>query len=83
MQGGRFDYFTSSVIFNPIKKLTPRHPVYSLAEKNIAAICIHTNLDIAQNGTNGVILKMLSEKFSFAKEPEPFEELGNGLISAG
>lgn len=67
------------VIFNPIKRLTPTNPVYSLAEKNIAAICIHTNLDIAQNGTNGVILKMLSEKFSFAKEPEPFEELGNGL----
>lgn len=66
------------VIFNPIKRLTPRNPVYSLAEKNIAAICMHTNLDIAQNGTNGVILKMLSEKFSFAKEPEPFEEIGGG-----
>ena len=39
---------------------------------------MHTNLDIAQNGTNGVILKMLSEKFSFAKEPEPFEEIGGG-----
>lgn len=66
------------VIFNPIKRLTPRNPVYSLAEKNIAAICMHTNLDIAQNGTNGVILKMLSEEFSFAKEPEPFEEIGSG-----
>jgi dinuclear metal center protein, YbgI family len=66
------------VIFNPIKKLTPRNPVYSLAEKNIAAICAHTNLDIAQNGTNGVILKMLSESFPLAKEPEPFEDLGGG-----
>ncbi len=66
------------VIFNPIKRLTPRNPVYSLAEKNIAAICMHTNLDIAQNGTNGVILKMLSEEFNFAKEPEPFEEIGGG-----
>lgn len=47
------------VIFNPIKRLTPRNPVYSLAEKKIAAICMHTNLDIDQNGTNGVILKML------------------------
>lgn len=66
------------VIFNPIKRLTPRNPVYSLAEKKIAAICMHTNLDIAQNGTNGVILKMLSEEFNFAKEPEPFEEIGGG-----
>lgn len=66
------------VIFNPIKRLTPRNPVYSLAERNIAAICMHTNLDIAKNGTNGVILKMLSEKFSFTKKPEPFEELGGG-----
>lgn len=66
------------VIFNPIRKLTPRNPVYSLAEKNIAAICMHTNLDIAQNGTNGVILEMLSENFAFAKEPEPFEDVGGG-----
>lgn len=65
------------IIFNPIKKLTPRNPVYSLAEKNIAAICMHTNLDIAQNGTNGAILKMFSEKFSLIKDPEPFEEIGS------
>lgn len=66
------------VIFDPLKKLTPDDPVYRLAERNISAICMHTNLDIAQNGTNGVILKMLSKSFGISKEPEPFEELGGG-----
>lgn len=66
------------VIFDPLRSISPADPVYRLVEQNTAAICLHTNLDIAKNGTNGVILKMLSEKFSFAKEPEPFEELGGG-----
>lgn len=66
------------VIFDPIKNISPDNPLYHLAERNIAAICMHTNLDIAQNGTNGVILKMLSKSLAFSKEPEPFEELGGG-----
>ena len=66
------------VIFSPLKRLTVTNPVYRLVERNIAAICLHTNLDIAESGTNGVILRKLNEKFAFAKTPEPFEELGGG-----
>lgn len=66
------------VIFEPLKKITADDPVYKLISCDISAICMHTNLDIAQNGTNGVILKMLSGSFAFSKKPEPFEELGEG-----
>lgn len=66
------------VIFDPIKRLSFRSPVYSLAERNIAAICMHTNLDKSADGTNGVILRKLSEHFEFEHEPEIFEDCGNG-----
>lgn len=66
------------IIFNPLRKLYNSSPVYRLAEKGIAAICMHTNLDIANSGTNGVILKMISDKFMLDSEPKPFEELGMG-----
>lgn len=66
------------VIFDPIKRLSFRSPVYNLAQRNIAAICMHTNLDKSQNGTNGVILRKLSERFEFEHEPEIFEDCGNG-----
>ncbi len=66
------------VIFDPLRRIERRSPVYGLIECDIAAICAHTNLDIADGGTNGVILKKLREKFAITAEPEPFEELGGG-----
>ena len=64
------------VIFDPRKKITRKDPVFRLIESETAAICMHTNLDIAQGGTNGVILQKLSEKLEHVGEPQPFEELG-------
>lgn len=66
------------VIFDPLRRLTKNNPVYRLVENDIAAICAHTNLDIAPGGTNGVILAKLQERFPITRAPEPFEELGNG-----
>ena len=66
------------VIFNPLKKITRKSPVFRLIYSDIAAICMHTNLDIAKGGTNGVILKKLSEHYEFENEPEFFEDCGNG-----
>lgn len=66
------------VIFEPRKRITRNDPVFRLIEREIAAICMHTNLDIAQGGTNGVILSKLSEKFGTVGDPEHFEELGGG-----
>lgn len=67
------------VIFEPIKSINENSVVYHLIQNDISAICMHTNLDIAPDGTNGVILEKLSERFSFYGEPEPFEKLGDGL----
>ena len=66
------------VIFDPLRRIERHSPVYGLVECDIAAICAHTNLDIADGGTNGVILKKLREKFAITAESEPFEELGGG-----
>lgn len=66
------------VIFEPLKRITGNSPVKYLVRNEISAICMHTNLDIANGGTNGVILKKLSERFEFAENPEPFEDCGNG-----
>ena len=66
------------VIFEPRKRITRNDPVFRLIEREIAAVCLHTNLDICDGGTNGVILDRLSERFELSGEPEPFEELGDG-----
>lgn len=66
------------VIFEPRKRITRNDPVFRLIECEIAAICMHTNLDIAAGGTNGVILEKLRKKLELKGEPEPFEELGGG-----
>lgn len=67
------------VIFDPLRKLSYSDPVYKLAENGISALCMHTNVDKAVSGTNGVILCRLNEKLAFASEPEIFEDTGDGL----
>ena len=64
------------VIFEPRRSISRRDPVYRLICGDIAAICMHTNVDIAAGGTNGVILKKLAEKLELGGAPEPLEELG-------
>ncbi|MBP8593098.1 MAG: Nif3-like dinuclear metal center hexameric protein [Ruminococcus sp.] len=66
------------VIFEPRRRISRNDPVYRLIYSDIAALCMHTNVDIAPGGTNGVILKKLSERFELDGDPMPFEELGGG-----
>ncbi len=48
------------VIFNPIKALCADSIPYMLAESNISALCLHTNLDIAENcGVNVCLAEAL------------------------
>lgn len=68
------------VIFDPIKKINYSNPVYSLVENGISAICMHTNLDIAEGGTNTVILRKIGEKCELSDEVEPLEDSGLGYI---
>lgn len=68
------------VIFDPIKNINHFNPVYSLVENGISAICMHTNLDIAEGGTNTVILRKIGEKCELSDEVEPLEDSGLGYI---
>lgn len=51
------------VIFHPMKRLTDETPtgrtVLALAERGVAAICAHTNLDAAQGGVNVCLAQAL------------------------
>ena len=47
------------VIFDPLRSLTPDDPVYLLVKKDIAALCLHTNLDRAERGVNAALAEAL------------------------
>lgn len=68
------------VIFNPLKKIQVDTPVYKLVRSGIGAICMHTNLDIAEGGTNTVIVGKIAEKLGISANIEPLEECGLGCI---
>ena len=40
------------VIFDPLRSLAPDNPAYLLAKYDVAALCLHTNLDRAEQGVN-------------------------------
>ena len=50
------------VIFDPLRSLAPDDPVYLLAKYDIAALCLHTNLDRAKNGVNTALAEALGLK---------------------
>lgn len=66
------------VIFNPLKKIENTSPVFELIKNDISAICMHTNLDIAEGGTNSVIVEKIIEKCGKLKNTEYLEYFGNG-----
>jgi dinuclear metal center YbgI/SA1388 family protein len=47
------------VIFQPIKSMAPNDVPYLLAQNGIAAICAHTNLDMAPGGVNTCLAERL------------------------
>ena len=65
------------VIFHPVKRVTDQDPageiLLRLAEHGIAAVCMHTNLDIAEGGVNDVLAQVLG-----IQEPERFTGEGVG-----
>ncbi len=53
------------VIFHPLKDLSDRpenRKLFLMLKNNISAICMHTNLDIAEGGVNDVLLDCFSAK---------------------
>lgn len=47
------------VIFKPLQSIESATPVFLLIQKNISAICAHTNLDVAHGGVNDVLAETL------------------------
>lgn len=66
------------VIFSPLKKICRNTPVWQLIRGDITAICMHTNVDKSPEGTNGVILRKISERYELSGEPELLEDCGDG-----
>ena len=63
------------VIFSPLKRLDPNDPAYLLAKHDIAAVCMHTNLDLSESfGVNTCLAEALG-----AKEPRK-SEIGECLF---
>ena len=50
------------VIFHPLKNVLKGSIVHKLIENGLSVICMHTNLDIAQNGVTDVLCDSLSPK---------------------
>ncbi len=61
------------LIFHPLKALCPGDPVQetvaALVRKNIALICAHTNLDLAQGGVNDALMDRLGATVTGGLEP--------------
>ena len=66
------------VIFSPLRALSPDDTAYLLAKYDIAALCLHTNLDRAEQGVNVALGNVLGlkntvfypEHFLLIGEPE-------------
>ena len=73
------------VIFHPVKRLTDETPtgrtLLALAERGIAAICAHTNLDAAQGGVN-VCLAQALELTGVDRSGQPYGIGRVGNVSA-
>lgn len=48
------------VIFDPLRRIEPNSAVELLIKYDIAALCLHTNLDKAENGVNTALAQALS-----------------------
>ncbi len=61
------------VIFSPLKSVPIQNPVYQLAANGIAAICVHTPLDIAPDGLNGFAHRLLENSLELKGTPTVLE----------
>ena len=57
------------VIFDPLKRLCPADVPYQLVQAGISAICMHTNLDIADGGVNDALMAALGAEVTGGLEP--------------
>lgn len=66
------------VIWDPIRTISPAHPVWHLIRNGIGAVCAHTNLDIAEGGLNDFAGKRMMKYLPLSSEFEPLSLLPGG-----
>jgi len=67
------------VIFHPLRSVTADGEgalVMRLVEKRLAAICMHTNLDIAEGGVNDVLIEKLGARCESALDEDGCGRIG-------
>lgn len=67
------------VIFNGLKTIAPWNPAAELVRRGIAAIAMHTNFDIAPNGVNENLVKLLDFESVGLDKISHFEN-GYGIV---
>lgn len=71
------------LLFHPLRQVLADDPagrkVISLAENGVSAICMHTNLDIADGGVNDALMDVLGAKTTGLLEPAGTDEDGTPL----
>lgn len=71
------------VIFSPLKTLPPDSPVYQLAAHGIAAICVHTPLDMAPLGLNTFAHTLLEKPLALQGTQEGWSRRGRTAEASG
>lgn len=66
------------VIWDPLRSISPAHPVWYLIQHQIGAICAHTNLDIAEGGLNDYIGGMMANAIRMEPDWQPLAALSGG-----
>jgi dinuclear metal center YbgI/SA1388 family protein len=69
------------VIFSPLKQLSPSHPVWKLAAAHMAAICMHTPLDMAETGINQALYAKMKAPLSLGAIVDTPDHSGCGWIA--
>lgn len=68
------------VIFDPLKRLPSSSVPYALARHGIAAVCAHTNLDLAEGGVNTCLAQCLKLKNVTMLKQDERSGLAEGLV---
>lgn len=68
------------VIFSGLKNIPKWSPVRDLIERNIAAIAVHTNFDIAEGGVNDALVELLEFEKSEILEVTQKDGKGFGAV---
>lgn len=69
------------VIFSPLKNIGTSDPVWQLIQADMAAICVHTPLDIAEEGINARLYDILKSVLSLGEIKDTLCGSGFGWIA--